>query len=151
MDFLDSPEEARFRAELRAWLADNMPERPYPRRHGEAGNTFTMQWHRTLYAGGWLGLSWPVEYGGRGMSPVYDAIVNQEVGAAGAPPMPAVGFLGRAILMFGTREQCARHLPPMLSGELQWCQGFSEPGAGSDLASLTTRAQLDGDEYVVNG
>ena len=110
-----------------------------------------MAWHRTLYAGGWLGLSWPKEYGGRGLGPLYDAIVNDEVGRAGGPTVPSVGFLGRAILHFGTPEQCERFLSPMLRGEVQWCQGFSEPGAGSDLASLTTKAELHGDNYVVCG
>lgn len=151
MNFNDATEEARFRQELRAWLAEHKPAPPYPANHGAEGNAFAREWHRTLYAGGWLGLSWPVEYGGRGLSPLHDAIVNEEVGRAGAPPLPSVGFLGRAILRFGTPDQCAEYLPPMLRGEMQWCQGFSEPGAGSDLASLSTRATLEGDHYVVNG
>ena len=151
MNFVDAPDEARFRADLRDWLRDNMPDKPYPGRHGKEGNEFAMAWHRTLYAGGWLGLSWPKEYGGRGLGPLYDAIVNDEVGAAGGPTVPSVGFLGRAILHFGTPEQCERFLSPMLRGEVQWCQGFSEPGAGSDLASLTTKAELHGDNYVVCG
>ena len=151
MNFLDSPDEAAFRSELRAWLVDNTPGGHFPERYGKEGNAASMAWHRTLYNGGWLGLSWPSEFGGRGLSPVYDAIVNEEVGAAGAPPVPPVGYLGRAIQHYGTPEQCERFLAPMLRGETQWCQGFSEPGAGSDLASLTTRAHLDGDHYVVNG
>ncbi|MGA2209397.1 MAG: acyl-CoA dehydrogenase family protein [Acidimicrobiales bacterium] len=151
MNFRDGDEEAAFRLALRSWLADNRPEPPYPSNHGKDGNAFARAWHRTMYSGGWLGLSWPVEYGGRGLSPLYDAIVNEEVGASGAPPVPSVGFLGRPILRFGTPEQCREYLPPMLRGELQWCQGFSEPGAGSDLASLTTRGVLDGDRYIVNG
>jgi alkylation response protein AidB-like acyl-CoA dehydrogenase len=151
MNFLDSPDEAAFRSELRAWLVDNTPQGHFPERYGKAGNAASMAWHRTLYNGGWLGLSWPTEFGGRGLSPVYDAIVNEEVGAAGAPPVPPVGYLGRAIQHYGTPEQCERFLAPMLQGKTQWCQGFSEPGAGSDLASLTTRALLDGDHYVVNG
>jgi alkylation response protein AidB-like acyl-CoA dehydrogenase len=151
MNFLDGAEEAEFRARLRNWLAGNTPQGHYPARHGKEGNQAAMAWHRKMYAAGWLGLSWPKDYGGHGLSPLYDAIVNEEVGAAGAPPVPSVGFLGRAILRYGTPEQCREYLPPMLRGEIQWCQGFSEPGAGSDLASLTTRAELRDDHYVVNG
>jgi len=151
MNFNDGPEETRFRQVLQTWLVDHKPAPPYPANHGESGNSFAMEWHRALYAGGWLGLSWPVEYGGRGLSPLYDAILNEEVGRADAPPLPSVGYLGRAILRFGTPDQCAEYLPPMLRGDVQWCQGFSEPGAGSDLASLSTRATLRGDHYVVNG
>ena len=148
MNFVDAPDEARFRADLRDWLRDNMPDKPYPGRHGKEGNEFAMAWHRTLYAGGWLGLSWPKEYGGRGLGPLYDAIVNDEVGAAGGPTVPSVGFLGRAILHFGTPEQCERFLSPMLRGEVQWCQGFSEPGGirpgVADDQGRTARRQLCG-------
>jgi alkylation response protein AidB-like acyl-CoA dehydrogenase len=151
MNFDDAAEEADFRSQLRSWLQDHAPNPPYPSNQGEAGNAFAMEWHRTLYRGGWLGLSWPKEYGGRGLSPLYDAILNEEVGRAGVPPLPAIGFLGRAILQCGSPDQCREFLPPFLRGDVQWCQGFSEPGAGSDLASLRTRAELDGSEYVVNG
>lgn len=151
MEFLDSPQEAEFRRNLRAWLVDNLPPRPYPDNHGREGHDFTKQWHRTVYSGGWLGLSWPEEYGGQGLGPAYDAIVNQELGAVGAPSISGMNFLGRPLVEFGTPEQCATYLPGMLSGQTSWCQGFSEPGAGSDLASLSTRADLEGDEYLVNG
>ena len=103
------------------------------------------------YRGGWLGLSWPEEYGGRGLNPFYDAILNEELGRAGiAHAAPPVGWLGRAILAYGTEEQRQRHLPSLLNGDTGWCQGFSEPGAGSDLASLRTYAEPDGDVYRVD-
>jgi alkylation response protein AidB-like acyl-CoA dehydrogenase len=150
VNFNDGPDEAKFRSELREWLRHNQPSSEVIGDHGEAGNRATREWYRQLYTGGWLGLSWPEEFGGRGLTPIYDAIVNEEVGASGAR-MPSVGYLGRAILHFGSDEQKQRFLPPMLRGEIQWCQGFSEPGAGSDLASLRTRADRQGDVYVVNG
>ena len=151
MDFADDADQAAFRADLRRWLAENPPAEGIPADHGEVGNRATRVWHRQLYEGGWLGLSWPVEYGGKALSPVYEAILNEEVGRAGKAHVPAYGHLGRAILEFGTEEQKRRYLPPLLSGETQWCQGFSEPEAGSDLASLRTRAERRGDVYVVNG
>jgi alkylation response protein AidB-like acyl-CoA dehydrogenase len=151
MNFSDSAEEAAFRLELRRWLEANVPPGPYPSNQGAEGNAFAMAWHRRLHEGGWLGVSWPEEYGGRGLPPVYEAIVNEEVGRSRVPQVPSIGYLGRAILQHGTPEQRRTYLPPFLRGHVQWCQGFSEPGAGSDLASLTTRADLDGDHYVVNG
>jgi alkylation response protein AidB-like acyl-CoA dehydrogenase len=98
-----------------------------------------------------MGLSWPVEYGGRGLAATYEAIFNDEIGSAGAPPAPHVGFLGRALLHYGSDAQRRRFLPALLSGEEAWCQGFSEPDAGSDLGALSTSARLDGDRFVVNG
>jgi alkylation response protein AidB-like acyl-CoA dehydrogenase len=150
VNFDDSPEEASFRAELRAWLAGNAPSGPRPDTDDERFAELT-RWHKALHAGGWMGLSWPVEHGGRGLSQTFEAIFNDEVGAAGAPDPPHIGFLGRAILQYGTDEQRGRFLPGLLSGDEVWCQGFSEPNAGSDLASLRTRATLDGDHYVVSG
>jgi alkylation response protein AidB-like acyl-CoA dehydrogenase len=156
MDFRDSPAEAGFRAAFRAWLDVNTPREPAPL-HGPARASFWARWHHALYQGGWMGLSWPVEYGGRGLPAIYEAIFNEEIGAAGAPPAPHVGFLGRALLHFGTDEQRSALLPGLLSGQDAWCQGFSEPGAGSDLSALSTRATphpLDGDPaggYLVNG
>jgi alkylation response protein AidB-like acyl-CoA dehydrogenase len=150
MDFRDDSAEGEFRRRLRAWLAERAPRGPAPI-GGEARARYWHAWHRALYEGGWMGLSWPVEAGGHGLPPVYEAILNDEVGAAGAPPVPHVGFLGRALLLFGTEEQRRRYLPGLLSGDEVWCQGFSEPGAGSDLAALATRARLDGDHYLVDG
>jgi len=147
MDFGDSAELAEFRTSLREWLKDNkieqLPGEDYP--------TMLLRWNRILAGGGWVGLSWPPQYGGRGLGPEYEAIVNEEIGIAGAPEAPRVGYLGRAILEYGTEEQKERFLPGLLDGSESWCQGFSEPGAGSDLASLTTKAVLDGDDYVING
>jgi alkylation response protein AidB-like acyl-CoA dehydrogenase len=150
MDFRDDPDEAQFRDGLRAWLAANIPTDPAPLGGAQRAH-FWRTWHRSLYEGGWMGLSWPLEYGGRGLPATYEAIVNDEIGAAGAPPAPHVGFLGRALLHYGTDEQRRRFLPGLLSGEEVWCQGFSEPDAGSDLGALSTRAHLTEDHYVVNG
>jgi alkylation response protein AidB-like acyl-CoA dehydrogenase len=150
MDFRDSPDEAQFRARLRAWLAGNVPPGGFPPEDQDR-NSFQMEWHRTLYKGGWIGLSWPRSVGGQELGPMYDAILNDELGAAGAPRAPSIGFLGRVILQHGTADQQAEYLPGLLSGTHQWCQGFSEPGAGSDLASLRTRADRTDGGYVVNG
>ncbi len=150
MDFRDDPVEAQFREEFRAWLAANLPTDPAPLGGADRAH-FWQAWHRALYEGGWMGLSWPVEYGGRGLPATYEAIFNDEIGAAGAPPAPHVGFLGRALLHYGSDAQRRRFLPALLSGEEGWCQGFSEPDAGSDLGSLSTRADPQGDHYVVNG
>ena len=150
MDFRDSPEEADFRARLRAWVADNIPPGGF-RPADQERNRFDLEWHRILYKAGWMGLSWPKSVGGQELGPMYDAILNEELGAAGAPRPPSIGFLGRVILQYGTPEQQAQYLPGLLSGTHQWCQGFSEPGAGSDLASLRTRADRTEGGYVANG
>ncbi|MCU0270218.1 MAG: acyl-CoA dehydrogenase family protein, partial [Acidimicrobiales bacterium] len=150
MDYDDTPDEADFRARLRLWLAehpvviaDDADDTARARLHAD--------WHRALYEGGWVGLSWPVDYGGQGLGPVFEAIANDEVGRAGAPAMPHVGYLGRGILAHGTEEQKRRFLPGLLSGREVWCQGFSEPGAGSDLAALCTRAERTEAGWVVDG
>ena len=152
MDYDDSAEEAEFRSGLRRWLTDHRPEPPPPLWETEAMHVYKTKWLAELYDGGWVGLSWPVEFGGRGLSPLYEAILNEELGAAGVPnASSSVGFLGRAILAYGTEEQCREFLPKLLRGESSWCEGFSEPGAGSDLASLSTFAERRGDVYVLNG
>lgn len=150
IDLDDSASEANFRSGLRAWLAANMPDDRAPTRLDQR-HQFLVRWHRKLYEAGYVGLSWPEEYGGRGLGPVEEAILSQELAAAGAPPGPMLGYIGRPLLMFGTDEQRDRYLPAMLRSEDLWCQGFSEPNAGSDLASLRTKAVLDGDHYVVSG
>jgi alkylation response protein AidB-like acyl-CoA dehydrogenase len=150
MDFRDDPDEVQFRQGFRAWLVANIPTDPAPLGGAERAH-FWRTWHHMLYEGGWMGLSWPVEYGGRGLPATYEAIFNDEIGAAGAPPAPHVSFLGRALLHYGSDTQRRRFLPALLSGEEVWCQGFSEPDAGSDLGALSTRALLTGDHYVVNG
>lgn len=149
MDFRDSPDEADFRAALRRWLETNIPDPPGDSEAERVAQAIA--WHHTLAAGGWLGLSWPVDAGGRDLPPSYEAIFNEELGHAGAPPAPHVGFLGRAVLLFGTAEQRSRWLPGLLSGDEQWCQGFSEPGAGSDLGALSTRGALADGQWVING
>lgn len=149
MDFRDAPDEAAFRAALRTWLQTNIPDPPGPTEADRVAHAIA--WHHRLAAGGWLGLSWPTDSGGRDLAPSYEAIFNEELGAAGAPPAPHVGFLGRAILLYGTPEQRQRWLPGLLSGDQLWCQGFSEPGAGSDLGALATRGDLRGEQWVING
>jgi alkylation response protein AidB-like acyl-CoA dehydrogenase len=154
MDFDDSPDEAIFRAELRRWLADHADEARIP---GDPAARADAQnaWHSVLYDAGYIALSFPVEYGGHGRSPVYEAILNDELGRAGAPPIEGVGHMSNAIRLFGTEEQRRDLLPGLLSGKVRWCQGFSEPDAGSDLAGLATRADAmtgpDGDFFRVNG
>jgi alkylation response protein AidB-like acyl-CoA dehydrogenase len=153
MDFRDAPNEAAFRADLREWIAANMPE-SLPVDEEERVEALN-RWHRALHAAGWAGLTFPVEYGGRGLPAVYEAILNDEIGAAGAPPPAAIGHLTNAIRLFGTDEQKRVHLPGMLSCEVRWCQGFSEPNAGSDLAGIRTRGELvetpDGPAYRIDG
>lgn len=139
MDFRDSPEEQEFRATLRAWLAANAPAEPIPV-EPDARAEFLTAWHRKLYAAGYIGLAFPTAYGGRGLPVTYEAIYNDELGTAGAPPGPTFGHIANAIRLYGSDAQKQRHLPGLLSSTVRWCQGFSEPGAGSDLASLSTRA-----------
>jgi alkylation response protein AidB-like acyl-CoA dehydrogenase len=150
MDFRDTPEEAEFRARLRAWLEDNNPHLP-PSSTSDEYWERQPDWHRSLYRGGFFGLTWPEEYGGHGMPSVYDVIVDQELARAGAPPRPSLGYLVQAVLHHANDDVKKRFLPGLISGDDRWCQGFSEPDAGSDLASLRTRAVRDGDEYVITG
>jgi alkylation response protein AidB-like acyl-CoA dehydrogenase len=159
MDFDDTPGEAEVRAAARRWLEANAkpldPSAPRTGNGDEAEHVRRCkEWQRTLYDGGWAGLTWPVEYGGRGASPIEAAIFNQEqarfevstgVFAVG------IGMVGPTLIAHGSAAQKARYLDPLLRGEEVWCQLFSEPGAGSDLASLSTRAVADGDGWVVNG
>lgn len=147
MDFSDSSEIAEFRSGLRNWLVDNTIT-PDP---DESEAMFLKRWHQVLFRGGWVGLSWPTEYGGKGLSNAYDVVLNEEIGASGAPDAPRIGYMGRAFLLWGTEEQRERFLPGLLSGDDYWCQGFSEPNAGSDLANLSTRAIKDGDHYRITG
>jgi len=148
LDFRDSPEEAAFRERLRAWLAERAG------RFSASGDEYWSQqgdWHRSLYAAGFFGLSWPREHGGQELPPVYDVILDEELARAGAPPRPSLGYLVRGLGRHGSAELRRRFLPGMIDGSERWCQGFSEPGAGSDLASLTTAATRRGDQYVVHG
>ena len=157
MDLDYPPEAEAFRAQVRAWLEANLPEGWFEegfRLDGEDRESFGREWSAKLVEGGWLCASWPEEYGGRGLSTIENVVLNEEFAAVGAS-MRGDFFgdtlVGPTILQWGTEEQRREFLPQILRGELSWCQGFSEPDAGSDLASLTTRAVLDGDEWVIDG
>ena len=154
MDLTFSAKETAFRDELRRWFADNPPE-PEPVGGGEDAHfAWRRAWQRRLYEGGWAAPHWPVEYGGRGASLTESAIYFEEVGRARLPLAANVlGLLlgGPTLMAWVTPEQKDRYLAPILSAEEIWCQGFSEPEAGSDLASLKTRAVKDGDDWVVTG
>jgi alkylation response protein AidB-like acyl-CoA dehydrogenase len=152
VDLTLSPAEEAFRDEVRRWLESNNPG-PEPG-GDEAAFEFRRDWQRRLDEAGWAGLSWPQEYGGRGATLIEQAIFNEEMARAQAPAVANVLGLamgGPTVIAHGTEEQRQRYLRPILSAEEIWCQGFSEPESGSDLASLKTRAVRDGDEWVVTG
>jgi alkylation response protein AidB-like acyl-CoA dehydrogenase len=152
VDLTLSSAEESFRDELRAWLDANNPGREPE--GDEAGFEFRRRWQRTLNDAGWAGVAWPKEYGGRGATLVESAIFNEEVVRSRTPQMANVLGLamgGPTVIAHGTEEQKQRYLPAILSAEEIWCQGFSEPESGSDLASLKTRAVRDGDDWVVTG
>jgi alkylation response protein AidB-like acyl-CoA dehydrogenase len=157
MDLSYPPEAEQFRTEIRAWLEENLPEgwgTPGFRLDADERKNFNKEWTRKLHEGGWICAAWPQEYGGKGLDTMKAVVLNEEFARAGAP-MRADFFgdtlVGPTILQWGSEEQKKEFLPKILRGEISWCQGFSEPDAGSDLASLKTRAELDGDEWVVNG
>ena len=157
MRLKETLEEQAFRRELRAWLDDTLPTLPPepPFEDWAAKRAYDTGWQRRLFEAGYAGISWPKEYGGRGATPSEELIFLEETEKAGAPYVGCnfVSTLhaGPTIAAEGTPEQRARYLPPILRGDNVWCQGFSEPEAGSDLASLRTRAVRDGDHYVVTG
>ena len=156
MDLRDNPEEAAFRAELRAWIDANLPEERRGWRGGEQrfGDEFGRDWSRKLYEAGYAGLTWPTEYGGAGAPYSFQAIFYEEMARAQAPAHVGViglGMAGPTIMAHGSDEQKLAHLSKILSAEEIWCQGFSEPDAGSDLAAARTRAERNGDVYIVNG
>jgi alkylation response protein AidB-like acyl-CoA dehydrogenase len=154
MDLTFNERELAFRDELRAWLADNKPD-PAPTDADEtARDKHRRAWQKRLYDAGWAAPSWPTEYGGRGATLTESAIYFEELGRARVPlPANTLGLLlgGPTLMVWGTDEQKERYLSPILSAEEIWCQGFSEPDAGSDLAALKTKAVKDGDEWVVTG
>jgi len=148
----DTREDADFRTEVRRWLEVNLPDelrgwstRPPPE--------LIKPWQRKLYDRGWIAPHWPKRYGGMEATLNQQLILQEELGRIGAPVLSrqAIGHIGPILIRHGTEEQRAEHLPKMLSGEVLWCQGYSEPGSGSDLASLRTRGKVDGDEIVING
>ena len=154
MDLSFSPEEEAFRAEVRRFIADNFPEslKGRSRRDFDTREDF-VAWHKVLYKKGWVAPLWPVEYGGTGWTVTQRYIFNEECAEAETPPLLPFGLsmCGPVIYTFGNAAQKQRFLPGILSGEDWWCQGYSEPGSGSDLASLKTRAVREGDHYIVNG
>ncbi len=168
MDFHDSPEEAAFRQQVRKFLKDELPEGLARKGGGGAmfggggrGRRGGMDyfkklgpWLSKLNESGWIAPAWPKEYGGAGLTVIEQFILSQEMATIGAPKSPNViglGWVGPTLILYGTDEQKEKHLRPILDSTAWWCQGFSEPEAGSDLASLQTRAVRDGDDYIING
>ncbi|MFO7573128.1 MAG: acyl-CoA dehydrogenase family protein [Gaiellaceae bacterium] len=156
MDLRDTPEEAAFRADLRAWIEEHLPDEL----RGHRGGAMRFEgaemraWSRALYDGGYAGLTWPKEYGGGGASYTHQAILLEEMARAEAPPhigVIGIGMAGPTIMAYGTEALKTRHLAAILSADEIWCQGFSEPGAGSDLAGVRTSARLEDGHFVVDG
>ena len=169
MDWKDSPEQAAFRTEVKALIAKELPERyaelarqgSLPERVWEfdrksddpAKREAAMAWAGALDARGWVAPHWPKQYGGAGLSAMEQFVLNHELALSTAPGVggSGVAMLGPTLIVHGTEEQKEKYLPPILSGEVTWAQGYSEPGSGSDLASLQTRAVRDGDDFIING
>jgi len=157
MDLNLTPNEQKFRDAFREWLGANLPAPWQGNTNSEDRSDYIRylrEWQQKLYLGGWAGISWPQQFGGRGASLMEQAIFQEELARANAPQLIGtigLSLVGPTIIAMGTDEQKARYLAPILSGEEIWCQGFSEPNAGSDLASLSTKAVRDGDDFVVNG
>ncbi|MGZ4676461.1 MAG: acyl-CoA dehydrogenase family protein [Acidimicrobiia bacterium] len=157
MDFRDTPDEAAFRDEVRTWLAEHLVGE-----FAALGSSATaddhyevrLAWEKVLGRDRWVGMSWPVEYGGRGLDFAQQVIFNEEYAKAGAPARLSFfgeGLFSPTLLAYGREDQKRRFLPKIQSVEEMWCQGYSEPNAGSDLSNVSTRAELDGDEWVING
>jgi alkylation response protein AidB-like acyl-CoA dehydrogenase len=156
MDLNLTAEESQFRDELRAWLAANLPKdwNEWREKPIEVSFPYLRAWQQKLHEGGWAAVSWPKEYGGRSASLMQQAIFWEEMARVDAPPTAntlGLGIIGPTIIAHGTEAQKKRYIPKILSAEEIWCQGFSEPNAGSDLAGLQTEARLDGGNYIVNG
>ena len=169
MDWRDTQEQQNFRAEVRALIAQRLPSRyadmaahgAMPERAWENdrksdnpdAQIAARDWHAALAERRWVAPHWPAEYGGGGLGPMEQFILNHELAESGAPGVGGSGvqMLGPTLIMHGSDEQKAQYLPPILNAEVTWAQGYSEPGSGSDLASLTTRAVRDGDEFILNG
>nr|HMS89247.1 acyl-CoA dehydrogenase family protein [Acidimicrobiales bacterium] len=157
MDLSYPADAEEFRTEIRSWLEENLPDGWFDEGFEmtpEQKKTFNEEWPSKLFAGGWICASWPAEYGGKGLNTMQNVVLAEEFARAKAP-MRADFFgdtlVGPTILQHGTEEQKKFFLPKIMKGEMAWCQGFSEPDSGSDLASLKTTAVLDGDEWVING
>ncbi len=157
MDLNLNPQETKFRDELAAWLKANVPADWETRRWRDTMHErfqFLRVWQKRMYEAGWVGVAWAKEYGGRGATLMEQVIFTQEMAKAGAPPLANVlglSLVGPTIITYGTDAQKKRYLANILSGDEIWCQGFSEPNAGSDLAGLRTEARLEGDHYIING
>ncbi len=158
MDFTYSPAETEFRLALRSWLRDALPagwgETVFEPEDEDERAKFRLDWERTLHAGGWSGINWPKEYGGRGATLVERAIFAEETARARTPEgLNIIGhnLVATTLLHHGTEAQKQRFLPPIMASDEVWCQGFSEPNAGSDLASVRTKAERHGDKFIVNG
>ena len=154
MDLVLSPELREFQEEVRTWLRENVPTEPRPPLSPEA-RQFDLAWQRKQFDGGWAGISWPVEYGGRGLSLLQQMIWYEEMAWAGAPYIGVcfvgINHAGPTLIARANEDLKSFHLPKILRGEVAWCQGFSEPGAGSDLAGLSLKGEIDGEHLVVNG
>lgn len=157
MDLSFSPEDLKFRDEVRAWIESSfdarLRERQAQSKNGYLDKASMVAWQKKLYERGWIAPDWPVEHGGAGFTPTQRYIFNMEMSAAGTPQVSPMGLkmVAPVIMKFGSDEQKAQHLPPILRSDIWWCQGYSEPGSGSDLASLSMKADRDGDHYVLNG
>jgi alkylation response protein AidB-like acyl-CoA dehydrogenase len=157
MDLNLTPSEQKFRDDFRAWLKTNVPA-PWvgavTSENQDDHNAYLRKWQRTLFEGGWAGISWPKQYGGRGATLTEQAIFQEDLALADAPHLIGtigLSLVGPTIIALGTEEQKKRYLPPILAGDEIWCQGFSEPNAGSDLAAVGSKAIRDGEDFIVNG
>ncbi len=157
MDLAFSEEDKAFQREVRDWIAENYDEdlrrQMSQSKNGYLDKAGQVKWQKKLAARGWAATNWPVEYGGTGFTPSQAYIFNMEMSLAGVPTSSPMGLkmVAPVIMAFGTEEQKAQHLPPIINSDIWWCQGYSEPGSGSDLASLQMKAERDGDDYVLNG
>ncbi|KAF0179525.1 MAG: acyl-CoA dehydrogenase family protein [Hyphomonadaceae bacterium] len=157
MDLAFSAEDLKFRDEVRDWIAKNFDAETKTMqaqsKNGYLDKETMVRWQKKLYERGWVAPDWPVEHGGPGFTPTQRYIFNMEMSAAGTPTLSPMGLkmVAPVIMKFGTDEQKAQHLPAILKSDVWWCQGYSEPGSGSDLASLQMKAERDGDHYVFNG
>ncbi len=157
MDLAFSEDDKAFQREVRDWIAENYDEdlrrQMSQSKNGYLDKAGQVKWQKKLAARGWAATNWPVEYGGAGFTPSQAYIFNMEMSLAGVPTSSPMGLkmVAPVIMAFGTDEQKAQHLPPIINSDIWWCQGYSEPGSGSDLASLQMKAERDGDDYVLNG
>ena len=161
MDFKFSAEDEAFRAEFSGWLKANLPKAGTSEDGGDFMRESSaddwkrrVEWHKKMHSGGWVGISWPKEYGGRGATLTQQIIYNEELAKVDSPMLVnglGIMLVGPTIIHWGTEEQKKKHIPKILSADELWCQGYSEPGAGSDVASLQTRAIEEGDYFIVNG